>query len=150
MPTDTVSSVIALGRSVRQPMPTCNFNGLPECLLHQLTGNRGLEVRAGCASTSFYKRKSAQSNGSTGDQSADQAKEACNGGVGCWDCVWSGRANYLSQGEERNWGVSEVMVVPSLCRSCSSTLIVPGHRAQRGRSRHFREWNEEDSTSGTS
>lgn len=107
-------------------------------------------MRAGCASTSFYKRKSVQSNGSTEDQSAGRAKETSGGGVGCWDCVWSGRANYLSQGEERNWGVSEVMVLRSSRRSRSSTLIVPGHRAQRGRSRHFREWNKEDSTSGTS
>ncbi|GHJ87814.1 hypothetical protein NliqN6_4216 [Naganishia liquefaciens] len=84
------ASVIALGRS--------------------LTGDKGLDVRAGCASTSLYQRKSAQSNGSSGDRNAGQTKEGSDGGVGCWDCIWSGRANYLSQGEERNWGFQDIVL----------------------------------------
>ncbi|KAJ9119872.1 hypothetical protein QFC24_005586 [Naganishia onofrii] len=90
------ASVIALGRS--------------------LTGDRTKEIRAGCATTSFYRRKST----STSDKSAQPELQSngtshstvngtkSTGTVGCWDCLWDGRADYLAQGEERNWGFQDI------------------------------------------
>jgi hypothetical protein len=117
----------------------------------QLTGDKSLEIRAGCASTSYYKRKSpsssengtqvvpSTSNGINGSATSatleqqqtkqKQENDKSHGGVGCWDCVWSGRANYLSQGEERNWGVS-TECLPDL--KCSPVAFsVPRYHPQR-------------------
>ncbi|KAJ9111692.1 hypothetical protein QFC19_001051 [Naganishia cerealis] len=106
------ASVIALGRA--------------------LTGDKAMEIRAGCATTSFYRRKSpsrldnatqlepmtngtASAPGSasleqknTEQQKANNAKSP--GGVGCWDCIWNGRADYLALGEERNWGFQDIIL----------------------------------------
>jgi len=67
------ASVIALGRS--------------------LTGDRTMQVTAGCASTSKYERKTSTS-----------------GGVGGWTCRWDGRADYLPNGVERNWSFRDVVL----------------------------------------
>ncbi|KAI9638251.1 uncharacterized protein MKK02DRAFT_22728 [Dioszegia hungarica] len=77
------ASVIALGRA--------------------LTGNKYLDVSAGCASCSLYKRKT-PSTTSTPASASEKDLPPC--GVGEWEPVWLGRADYLDNGVERDWSVS--------------------------------------------
>jgi transcription factor C subunit 7 len=85
------ASVIAIGRAV-SPAPLKCRQSLPQT---QLTGNPKLDVKAGCASTSLYRRKvSTDGSGSAG--------------IGEWDIVWNGQASYLANGLERNWSVSSL------------------------------------------
>lgn len=56
-----------------------------------LTGDRELEVTAGCCTVSTYKRKTEGGKAAT---------------VGEWDIVKNGDASFLEKGVERNWSVS--------------------------------------------
>ncbi|KAJ9096078.1 hypothetical protein QFC21_005443 [Naganishia friedmannii] len=91
------ASVIALGRS--------------------LTGDKTKEIRAGCATTSFYRRKAPSTSNNAAQPEAKANKTSfhppANGKkstVGCWDCLWDGRADYLTQGEERNWSFQDIIL----------------------------------------
>ncbi|KAL7409035.1 histidine phosphatase superfamily [Mrakia frigida] len=71
------ASVIALGRA--------------------LTGDKDLEVTAGCCTVSTYKRKT------QGDKPAT---------VGDWDITKNGDASFLEKGVERNWSFRDVVLSP--------------------------------------
>jgi hypothetical protein len=73
-----------------------------------LTGDKSLNVPAGCASSSLYKRK-APSSSAESNTSKHNGDTAC--GVGEWDAVWLGRADYLDNGLERDWSYRDVVVV---------------------------------------
>jgi len=64
-----------------------------------LTGNKALDVTAGCATTSLYRRKSRESTTTT---------PPC--GVGEWDPVYLGRADYMQGGVERDWSFRDVLL----------------------------------------
>ncbi|KAJ9121591.1 hypothetical protein QFC22_002210 [Naganishia vaughanmartiniae] len=75
------------------------------------------EIRAGCATTSFYRRKlpstsndAAQGEPGTNGTSTQPTANGTKSTVGCWDCLWNGRADYLTQGEERNWGFQDIIL----------------------------------------
>ena len=88
------ASVIALGRA--------------------LTGDKELEVPAGCASASLYRRKTS-SNAEAG-AGAQNGNGAASGdgqehtGVGQWDPVYLGKADYLVNGLERDWSFRDIVV----------------------------------------
>ena len=65
----------------------------------QLTGDKSLNVSAGCASTSLYRRKLRDSTSET---------EFC--GVGEWDPIYLGKADYLQGGVERDWSFRDVLL----------------------------------------
>jgi len=59
-----------------------------------------LNVSAGCASTSLYRRKKHDVDSSI--------LEIC--GVGEWDPIYLGRADYLPGGVERDWSFRDVLL----------------------------------------
>ncbi|WVQ97675.1 hypothetical protein IAU59_004789 [Kwoniella sp. CBS 9459] len=67
-----------------------------------LTGDRSLNVIAGTTTTSLYKRKRPSSLSDSADASA--------GGVGEWDILWNGRADYLPKGVERDWSFRDAVI----------------------------------------
>jgi hypothetical protein len=67
-----------------------------------LTGNKALDVSAGCATSSLYRRKSHDST------PASSLKPPC--GVGEWDPIYLGRADYMSGGVERDWSFRDVLL----------------------------------------
>jgi transcription factor C subunit 7 len=76
----------------------------------QLTGNKFLEVLAGCASTSLYKRKTdAPSAGGPTANAGFASNIPC--GVGEWDVIYTGRADYLENGLERDWSLRDAVIV---------------------------------------
>lgn len=64
----------------------------------QLTGNKALDVSAGCATTSLYRRKIRDST----------SPEFC--GVGEWEPTYLGRADYMPGGVERDWSFRDVLL----------------------------------------
>ncbi|KAK4689472.1 transcription factor C subunit 7, partial [Tremellales sp. Uapishka_1] len=94
------ASVIALGRA--------------------LTGDKTLHVSAGCASTSLYKRKSPEPHPSPPPTTPSETKKMGNhagagrhadvAGVGEWEIVWNGKADYLVNGVERDWSFRDVEI----------------------------------------
>lgn len=94
-----------------------------------MTGDKSLEVVAGCASTSLYKRKSPSSNSSGSWSVAGVLETVANSlstttttiesnghsdvpcGVGQWDAVYTGRADYLTNGLERDWSFRDAVIV---------------------------------------
>ena len=114
------ATVVALGRAVRLHALNDNLTDAA-----QLTGEKTLEVLAGCASSSLYRRKSLpQAPGLDATLTASRSTsslaaassllalassgndEAC--GVGEWEAVWLGRADYLEKGLERDWSFRDV------------------------------------------
>lgn len=119
------ASVIAIGRAV-------GFIGDLAVLILQLTGNRSLDISAGSASCSLYRRRgpgtsnatfkelqSVQRSGTTTNISdsygmtpsihatfLDSDSDLLDQRTGQWDPVWLGRADYLDNGVERDWSVS--------------------------------------------
>ncbi|OCF37715.1 hypothetical protein I316_00842 [Kwoniella heveanensis BCC8398] len=67
-----------------------------------LTGDRSLNVIAGTTTTSLYKRKTASPTATSSNSSA--------GGVGEWDILWNGRADYLPNGVERDWSFRDAVI----------------------------------------
>lgn len=135
------ASVIALGRAVSVPNFSLNhlilggLHDLSLMLMTQLTGDKYLEVSAGCTSCSLYKRKAPTQQSSASTSTTEQfgtsrpiitenrstaSLGAASGllrlsesdgqlppcGVGEWEPVWLGRADYLTNGVERDWSVS--------------------------------------------
>lgn len=97
------ASVIALGRA--------------------LTGNKSFSVTAGCASTSFYTRKQHAKPASELPLATKTptpksfvpdgvVDENATGPVanGEWECHWTGRADYLKNGLERDWSFNDVVL----------------------------------------
>lgn len=80
-----------------------------------MTGDKNLEVPAGCASHSLYKRKTPRERPPPGAvQSALQSVGIVQGdqdpcGVGEWDAVYLGRADYLENGMERDWSFRDAV-----------------------------------------
>jgi len=97
------------------------------CADRQLTGDKELEVVAGCASASLYKRKAKPtqttstgiidtllqktglSSAAPGDDAPSAESSSC--GIGEWDPVFLGRADYLDNGLERDWSFRDVVFV---------------------------------------
>ncbi|OWT36104.1 transcription factor C subunit 7 [Cryptococcus neoformans] len=79
------ASIIALGRA--------------------LTGNRSLEVIAGCATTSLYARKQSPSSSSSSSPKP-------NPGSSQYTILYSGRYDYLPLGLERDWSFADVVLTP--------------------------------------
>ncbi|WVF70217.1 hypothetical protein IAT40_005006 [Kwoniella sp. CBS 6097] len=67
-----------------------------------LTGNRSLNIVAGTTTTSLYQRKP---RSSTSNPSKNTAV-----GVGEWDILWNGRADYLPKGVERDWSFRDAVI----------------------------------------
>ncbi|KIR38819.1 transcription factor C subunit 7 [Cryptococcus deuterogattii 99/473] len=78
------ASIIALGRA--------------------LTGDRSLEVIAGCATTSLYARKPSPSSSSS--------STIPNPGSSQYTLLYSGRYDYLPLGLERDWSFADVVLTP--------------------------------------
>ncbi|WVO16809.1 hypothetical protein L204_104495 [Cryptococcus depauperatus] len=81
-----------------------------------LTGNRDLEVLAGCATTSLYKRKLLGSKfqfdyPSPPSSALLDSLPPC--GTGQWAMVYSGRHDYLPSGFERDWSFADAVLDPN-------------------------------------
>jgi len=126
------ASVIALGRAVR----SCSYYRVHiigrrsrTALIHietniltiQLTGNKALDVSAGCATTSLYRRK-------LGDTSSSTSISTLPCGVGEWDPIYLGRADYMPGGVERDWSFRDVLLaggeVIHVCRLSSYVTLI--------------------------
>jgi hypothetical protein len=92
------ASVIALGRAVCLLLCLCIRDPNID---EQLTGNKALDVSAGCATTSLYRRK-------TRDSTTTTHSSPC--GVGEWVPVYLGRADYMQGGVERDWSFRDVLL----------------------------------------
>ncbi|KAL7419232.1 hypothetical protein Q5752_006069 [Cryptotrichosporon argae] len=66
-----------------------------------LTGDKSLNVVAGCASTSLYRRRIPPPGAGSSPPPS---------GVGQWDIVWNGRADYLPNGVERDWSFRDAVI----------------------------------------
>ena len=135
------ATVIALGRAVG--LSSISRRYLTDAA--QLTGDKSLEVLAGCASSSLYRRKclpqapgldatltASRSTSSLAAASSLLAlassgnDESC--GVGEWEAVWLGRADYLEKGLERDWSFRDVELrdgeVVNVRSSFSCTIVL--------------------------
>lgn len=72
-----------------------------------MTGNRSLEVIAGCATTSLYARKQSSSSSSSSSSSPKP-----NPGSSQYTILYSGRYDYLPLGLERDWSFADVVLTP--------------------------------------
>lgn len=119
------ASVIAIGRAVRPLCPPVSRTPDIKDGAAQLTGDKSLNVAAGCASCSLYRRKGvpapSEDTGLTASRSTSSLNAASSlldlassgdkdksCGVGEWTAVWLGRADYLTNGLERDWSFRDV------------------------------------------